>query len=361
MGQKEMAGHGRHRHRPNNRRLAEQYDYVGEARLATTLRLTSYTASHVRSESIQPDKLSSKKLYTDAETHWLEICGLSEAEVITRIVKEFGFHSLDAKDILTPQHVAKVEIENDHTLIVLNVCYYDERMVLQKEHVGLLLARNVILSFVERNDYKLFDGVHQAIANNLLDIRNHNIKQLLLHLLNALTSCLSEAASMTEELLEDIEDSLLDVSGSAEDIGISIQQRRRDSITIRRSTLPLKEELSKLIRTSGYFSPEQIPLFNDASDQVLFVLQTSDMCREIVDSLMDLYFSNNDLRLNSIMKRLTIVSTIFIPLTFLAGIWGMNFEFMPELDWRYGYAMAWLVMLVAAFLSWRYLRRKGWD
>ena len=108
MGQKEMAGHGRHRHRPNNRRLAEQYDYVGEARLATTLRLTSYTASHVRSESIQPDKLSSKKLYTDAETHWLEICGLSEAEVITRIVKEFGFHSLDAKDILTPQHVANV-------------------------------------------------------------------------------------------------------------------------------------------------------------------------------------------------------------------------------------------------------------
>ena len=361
MGQKEMAGHGRHRHRPNNRRLAEQYDYVGEARLATTLRLTSYTASHVRSESIQPDKLSSKKLYADAETHWLEICGLSEAEVITRIVKEFGFHSLDAKDILTPQHVAKVEIENDRTLIVLNVCYYDERMVLQKEHVGLLLARNVILSFVERNDYKLFDGVHQAIANNLLDIRNHNIKQLLLHLLNALTSCLSEAASMTEELLEDIEDSLLDVSGSAEDIGISIQQRRRDSITIRRSTLPLKEELSKLIRTSGYFSPEQIPLFNDASDQVLFVLQTSDMCREIVDSLMDLYFSNNDLRLNSIMKRLTIVSTIFIPLTFLAGIWGMNFEFMPAPPPRYGYAMAWLVMLVAAFLSWRPLRRKGWD
>ena len=166
---------------------------------------------------------------------------------------------------------------------------------------------------------------------------------------------------MAEELLEDIEDSLLDVSGFSKDIGISIQQRRRDSIMIRRNTLPLKEELAKLVRTSGYFSPEQIPLFNDVSDQVLFVLQTSDMCREIVDSLMDLYFSNNDLRLNSIMKRLTIVSTIFIPLTFLAGIWGMNFKFMPELDWHYGYVMAWSVMLVAAFFSWLYLRKKGWD
>ena len=361
MGRKEMTGRSKHRHRPNNRRLAEQYNYVGEAQLDTTLRLTSYNAYHVRSEVIQPDKLSSKKLYADAEMHWLEVCGLSDSAVIMQIVKEFGFDSLDAKDILTPQHVAKVEIRSDRTLIVLNVCYYNERMELQKEHVGLLLTHNVVISFVERNDYKLFDGVHQAIANNLLDIRSHSIKQLLLHLLNALTSCLAEAASMAEELLEDIEDSLLDVSGFSKDIGISIQQRRRDSIMIRRNTLPLKEELAKMVRTSGYFSPEQIPLFNDVSDQVLFVLQTSDMCREIVDSLMDLYFSNNDLRLNSIMKRLTIVSTIFIPLTFLAGIWGMNFKFMPELDWHYGYVMAWSVMLVAAFFSWLYLRKKGWN
>ena len=203
MGRKEMTGRSKHRHRPNNRRLAEQYNYVGEAQLDTTLRLTSYNAYHVRSDVIQPDKLSSKKLYADAEMHWLEVCGLSDSAVIMQIVKEFGFDSLDAKDILTPQHVAKVEIRSDRTLIVLNVCYYNERMELQKEHVGLLLTHNVVISFVERNDYKLFDGVHQAIANNLLDIRSHSIKQLLLHLLNALTSCLAEAASMAEELLED--------------------------------------------------------------------------------------------------------------------------------------------------------------
>ena len=201
MGRKEMTGRSKHRHRPNNRRLAEQYNYVGEAQLDTTLRLTSYNAYHVRSDVIQPDKLSSKKLYADAEMHWLEVCGLSDSAVIMQIVKEFGFDSLDAKDILTPQHVAKVEIRSDRTLIVLNVCYYNERMELQKEHVGLLLTHNVVISFVERNDYKLFDGVHQAIANNLLDIRSHSIKQL-----------------------------------------ISIQQRRRDSIMIRRNTLPLKEE-----------------------------------------------------------------------------------------------------------------------
>lgn len=360
MGRKEIAGHKR-RHHDSNRRLAEVYHYAGEARLDTTLRLTSYTANHVRSEALQPEKLSAKRLYAEPETHWIEVNGLSDASVITQIVNEFGFHRLDAKDILTPQHVAKVEISNERTLIVLNVCYYNEQTELQKEHICLLMSHNVIISFTERNDYPLFDGVRQAIADNLLDIRNHNIKQLLIHLLNAVTSCLADSVAMTEELLEDIEDSLLDISQVSENTGISIQQRRRDAIAIRRSTLPLKEEFAKMVHTVGYFSPEQLPFFNDTNDQVLFVLQTADMCREIIDSLMDLYFSNNDLRLNSIIKRLTIVSTIFIPLTFLAGIWGMNFRFMPELDWRYGYAVAWLVMLVAAFVSWLYLRKKGWN
>ena len=85
-----------------------------------------------------------------------------------------------------------------------------------------------------------------------------------------------------------------------------------------------------------------------------------DLCRETLSSLVDLYISNNDLRMNAIMKRLTIVSTLFIPLTFLVGVWGMNFKIMPELDWRYGYFIAWAVMIVTGVLTWLYMKRKDW-
>jgi magnesium transporter len=91
-----------------------------------------------------------------------------------------------------------------------------------------------------------------------------------------------------------------------------------------------------------------------------FIIQTTESCREIISSLVDLYISNNDLRMNAIMKRLTIVSTIFIPLTFLAGIWGMNFKMMPELDWQYGYGIAWSLMLLTAISTWLYMRKKDW-
>ena len=95
-------------------------------------------------------------------------------------------------------------------------------------------------------------------------------------------------------------------------------------------------------------------------DHVQFIIQTTESCREIISSLVDLYISNNDLRMNAIMKRLTIVSTIFIPLTFLAGIWGMNFKMMPELDWQYGYGIAWSLMLLTAISTWLYMRKKDW-
>ena len=130
---------------------------------------------------------------------------------------------------------------------------------------------------------------------------------------------------------------------------------------IRKNSLPLKDQFSKLLRTeNGIITPDILPIYNDLQDQLQFVIQTTESCREITSSLVDLYISNNDLRMNAIMKRLTIVSTLFIPLTFLVGVWGMNFKIMPELDWRYGYFMAWVVMIATGVLTWLYMKRKDW-
>lgn len=125
--------------------------------------------------------------------------------------------------------------------------------------------------------------------------------------------------------------------------------------------MPLREQFQRLLRSdSGLVRKASRPFFNDVSDHLQNAVQLVEGCRETLSSLMDLYISNNDLRMNDIMKRLTIVSTIFIPLTFLVGVWGMNFERMPELHWRYGYAAAWGVMLVVGVAAYFIFRAKRW-
>ena len=128
-----------------------------------------------------------------------------------------------------------------------------------------------------------------------------------------------------------------------------------------KSILPLKEQYVKLLRAENLLIHKvNRAFFNDVNDHLQFVLQTIEICRETLSSLVDLYISNNDLRMNDIMKRLTIVSTIFIPLTFLVGVWGMNYKWMPELDWRYGYLFAWILMGVIGIVVYLYFRKKKW-
>ena len=130
---------------------------------------------------------------------------------------------------------------------------------------------------------------------------------------------------------------------------------------VKRDVYPLKDQYNRLLRAENLLMHKaNRAFFNDVNDHLQFVLQTIEICRETFSSLVDLYISNNDLKMNDIMKRLTVVSTIFIPITFLAGVWGMNFEFMPELDWRYGYLMAWALMIIIGGGIYLFFKKKGW-
>jgi magnesium transporter len=292
--------------------------------------------------------------------NWFQVSGLTDADTITRIVKDFGMHNLDAKDILTPQHVAKIEEYNNRLLIVLNSCYYNSNTEIQSEHISLLVIGNTVISFTESNN-PVFESTEKAIETNLLNLRKKGCALLLAFLLNTVVSNMAETISKVEDHLEDLEEALLNSANDQSNMGIPIQQRRRDYMTVRKNSQPLKEQFPKLLRSeTGLITPDIRPLYSDISDQLQFISQTVDSCREIISSLVDLYISNNDLRMNAIMKRLTVVSTVFIPLTFLTGVWGMNFKFMPELDWRYGYLFAWGLMLIAGILTWLFMKKKDW-
>lgn len=348
-----------HRHLPSNRRLADHYFYVGNADVQTEIRLTQYNGDHVYTSDVKLDEPSFSKLVDPACTNWFQVTGLTQADTITKIVRDFGFDRLDAKDILTPHHVVKVDVvDDDRKFIVMNVGHYTDENELKTEHVCLLAFGEVIITFVESN-VAFFEMVHEGLKSNLMDIRNRKASFLLAFLLNTIVVNLVECATKIEDLLEEVEDRLLDINSNQSNLGPVIQQRRHEYMQIRRNSLPLKDQFLKLIPEDETMKKIR-PVYIDLNDQILFICQTVEDCHELIYSLVDLYISNNDLRMNAIMKRLTVVSTIFIPLTFLVGVWGMNFKVMPELALPYGYLFAWLLMIIVAILTWVFLRKKDW-
>lgn len=358
---KRPSAHNRsRRHRHTNRHLSDKYVYVGVHDTVTQIRLTQYNESALNTHEVKTNVTDFSKLTDSKSVNWFQVSGLTDSDVITRMVKECGLHSLDAKDILTPQHVIKIEEYKERLLIILNSCYYNENKELHSEHISIVVAGNMVMTFTESNN-PVFESVFQALDSNLLNIRKKGSGMLLVFLLNTIIASLADSASKVEEYMEDIEDILLNPEGKEDNIGQQIQERRRDYMTIRKNSQPLKEQLPKLMRSGlGIITEDMLPLYGDLVDQIQFVIQTNEGCRDIVSSLVDLYISNNDLRMNAIMKRLTVVSTIFIPLTFLVGVWGMNFNFMPELSWQYGYAIAWGIMVIIGILTWLFLKKKNW-
>ena len=350
----------RTRHRRSNRHLSDTYYYVGDHATTTRISFTCYNETVLETREVEAKDLSVNKLANAACINWFEVSGMSDSETITRMVEDCGLHNMNAKDILTPQHVTKIEEDNGHLFVVLNSSYYDEKQELHSEHISIVVAGNVVITFTE-TDNQVFAEVHQALKSNMLNLRKKGSGMLLAFLLNTVTANLSEAASKVEDILEDIEETLLDISNDTGNIGVMIQQRRRDYMTIRKNSQPLKERFLKLLRMENdIITPDLVPIYDDIYDQLQFAEQTVEGCREIISALVDLYISNNDLRMNAIMKRLTVVATVFIPLTFLVGLWGMNFTNMPELSWKYGYLFAWGVILGAGVITWLFLKKKDW-
>lgn len=219
---------------------------------------------------------------------------------------------------------------------------------------------NYLLTFMEKETDFLND-INTALEKNVLKIRSRQADFLLSVILNSVMASFISIISELEDGLEDLEEQLLSPE-QADMLGIeNIQQYRRNFRVIKKCILPLKEEISKLLHPidNDLLHKASRPFFNDVNDHLQFVLQTLDGCRDMISALVDIYLSNNDRRMNSIMKQLTVVSTIFIPLTFLAGIWGMNFQWMPELGWRYGYVFAWTLMLILVAVIYFYFKRKN--
>lgn len=346
----------------NNHAFSDRYVYTGTYKTPTSIHLISYDKDHVDSKKIPTDSKSFRTYCDPERINWFNIVGLTDDDAINRMLAEFGFDVIDGKDVLTPHHVVKVDDYADHVIIVMGSCFLQEQpRGIKSEHVCILAKKNLVLTFSEKDD-SLFRYVKDGLKSNTMAVRETKSGMLVAFLLNAVFGQLIETALYVEEKLEVLEKRLLDTEENGPNVSPKqIQQLRHANLIIRRNTMPLREEFDKLCKDQvGIIDNSMTRVFAELGDQLEYIIQTSENSKEMLSSLEDLYMSHNDVKMNSIMKRLTVLATIFIPITFLVGLWGMNFKFMPEIDWEWGYIYSWVVILATALGTWIYMKKKKW-
>lgn len=345
-----------------NNLLSEKLVYTGDSLTPTHLHLCTYNTEEIQ-EVLHTCFSPISKNLDNKGINWLQIHGLRNTETIRQVCDHFEINFLVLQDILTANHPTKIEEHDKYTVLILKLFNRNDSHEtweeLDQQQVCIIFGANYVLTFVE-NETDFFDDITDALRYNVLKIRTKQTDYLLSVLLNSIMANYISIITTIDDELENLEERLLTITGK-DDIGAEIQSLRHQYMLIKKVVLPLKEQYVKLLRSDNeLMHKSNRAFFNDVNDHLQFVLQTIDICRETLSSLVDLYISNNDLRMNDIMKRLTIVSTIFIPLTFLVGVWGMNFKVMPELEWQHGYLLAWVVMVAIGVVAYWFFQKKRW-
>ena len=290
---------------------------------------------------------------------WLNIDGLHDVEMVGKLGKAFDFHPLILEDVLSTRQRPKFEDYDKDIFIVLKMLSYnDERQSVEAEQVSLILGANFVISFQERVG-DVFESVRDRLRNSKGRIRKSGPDYLAYALLDAIVDSYFGILEKVGDKIELLEDEL--VSDPDEKTLQAIYRLKREMIALRRSIWPMRELISGIQRSESALIGESTGVYlRDVYDHTIQIIDTIESFRDVVAGMLDTYLSSISNRMNAVMKVLTIIATLFIPLTFVAGIYGMNFEHMPELKWRYGYATVWGVMIVTAAVMLVYFRRKKW-
>ncbi len=292
---------------------------------------------------------------------WVNVDGLGDAEVLTGLGQIFGLHRLALEDVATLHQRAKAEPYGQQLFIVTRMVFLNER--LETEQVSLFLGERFVLTFQERPG-DCFEPVRQRLRKGQGRIRQAGPDYLAYALLDAAIDQNFPVLEAMGERLEALENRVMDRPDPSS--VSAIYEARRDLLALRRAVWPQREMLSALLREENpLFAPETRLYLRDCYDHISQIIDMVETDRELAGGLLDVYLSSVSNRMNEVMKVLTIIATIFIPLGFIAGLYGMNFDTaspwnLPELGWRYGYPAVLTAMAALAGGMLYYFRRKGW-
>ncbi|MFC2043976.1 magnesium/cobalt transporter CorA [Chloroflexota bacterium] len=290
---------------------------------------------------------------------WINIDGLHEVEIIETLGSHFNLHALLLEDILNTNQRPKMEDFEDYIFFVLKMIYCCEKEgKIEAEQISLILGLNFVISFQEREG-DVFNPIRDRIRKNKGRIRRAGADYLAYALLDAIVDNYFTILENTGEKIEDTEQKLT-MNPSPETLQF-IHELKREMIFLRKSIWPLREFISALERSESTLIHESTGAYlRDIYDHTIQVIDTVESYRDMISGMLDIYLSSMSNKMNEVMKVLTIFASIFIPLTFVAGIYGMNFEFMPELKWRWGYFASLCFMALVSVSLLIYFKRKRW-
>jgi magnesium transporter len=295
---------------------------------------------------------------TDSVT-WIRVIGLRDFETIEALGKRFAIHPLILEDILNTRHRPKCEIEDDYAVIILKTLKYDaEANDVRPEQVSIVLGPKYVISFHERLN-PIFRRPRNRIVHARGRVRNMPADYLAYRLVDAIVDDYFVAIDSLAEKMEDLEDELIEEADN--ETTEPIHETRTNLVHLRKLIWPTRDAIYELMKSeSELLSDQTEPFFKDVNDHITHIIDTLETLREMITGLLDLHISRMSHRMNEIMKVLTLVATIFIPLTFIAGIYGMNFHYMPELKWHWGYFTVLGIMAALALGMVFYFRRRHW-
>jgi magnesium transporter len=334
--------------------------YVGDKeKQPITISLFDYKSDHF----IEKTVLNVEELlaYKQTETtSWINIDGVHEVEILEKIGKHFDIHPLTLEDILNTNQRPKLDEYPNYLYIVLRMFFLDEKdKALKNEQVSLILTKNFVITFLE-DAGDVFNPVRERIRKSATRLRENGTDYLAYALIDSIVDSYFHILEKIGEDVEGLEDNLV-IEPNKNDLQ-TIHLLRREMILLRRAIWPLREVISAMQRNENEFIEEKTRVYlRDVYDHTIQIIDTIESYREMVVGMLDTYLSSTSNKLNEVMKVLTVISTLFIPLTFLAGVYGMNFRHFPELgyDWMYPWGF-WIITILVVIGMAIFFKRKKW-
>ena len=298
-------------------------------------------------------------IINSGELTWIDIIGLTDIEYLKRIGKITGIHKLLLEDIADVKQRPKIDFQNGNVFTVMKHLNFDEdNILLEIEQVSIIMGQNYIITFSERAS-NLFDSVKSRFITRYGKMATAGPGYIFYTLIDAVIDNYFNIIESAGTIAENIEDELS--RNPKQSTLMKIQSLRRSLITILRIFIPAREVVHDLLKNKNDTRFEEIePYLKDLYDHALHISEGVDSLREFVTSMMDFYLSTVSNKLNEVMKVLTVVGAIFIPITFIAGVYGMNFKNMPELDFAYSYPLFWMIVISIVLLSLWLFRKNKW-
>jgi magnesium transporter len=333
--------------------------HVGEKKTgAIHLSMLHYNAEALQERSLQRVEEALPLLQTDATT-WIDVDGIHDIGFMEQIGSHYGLHPLTLEDVLNTTQRPKAEAFDDYLFLVLKMLRYDATEdFIVSEQVSLILGENFLISFQESAG-DVFEPVRERIRKGKGRIRTAGCDYLAYALIDAIVDHYFVILEKLGERLDVLEETIDDHPDA--DVLADIHAIRRELIYLRKQVWPLREVILHCLKADVAFIGETTGLFmRDVYDHTIQTIDTIESFRDILSGMQDLYLSIISNRMNEVMKVLTIIATLFIPITFVVGVYGMNFTAMPELTWRWGYLFVWLIILATVLGLLVFFRLKKW-